>query len=74
MKITRKYENRMCFSDLKMGDVFAYENIIYIKTEILSPSTCANAVNLGNGLWSVFNLDDLVEKVDAELIIKDVGD
>ena len=73
MKITRQNDKNLQFEDIKAGEVFEYDNVIYLKTDKKS-SDDANAVNLETGIWAIFFLDDEVKRLDAELIIKGVGD
>lgn len=72
MKIN--YNHSKKFEDLKRGDVFAYNNYIWMAIQIMSTDDiddgAINAVCLSDGESTYFNQDDIVFLLDAELIIK----
>ena len=68
MKITVK-DKSTTFSDIKTGEVFAFESNIYIKTSKLK-SELANAVRLATGDWICFDESTPVNRVNAEVVIR----
>ena len=74
MKVTKKHNNNLTnFSILKTGDVFLYcNNHWYIKTEchILKSGSRINAVDIENGVFSLFSGEAEVKKVEAEMIVE----
>ena len=75
MKVIRETKKRTAsFFDLRIGDVFLFDNKPFIKTytyKIDSTDDFVNAVCLIDGKIYGFNVWDEIELVDAELTIKD---
>lgn len=74
MKIIKAGDNEITFKSLKWGDVFFIDsgNGYYMKTYDIDTEFDGvyNAVDIQNGEYATFELEDLVEKVDCELVIK----
>ena len=68
MKIIENYDDMKRFEYVECGDVFEYENILYMKITV--PGTCNNAVELTDGEALFFHESKLVRPVDCELRIK----
>lgn len=73
--VRKKAEN---FGSLNDGDVFIYEDDIYMKMEEVygcdkccsrSDHIVANAFCLGNGHWYIIEDSEVIKKVDAKLIV-----
>lgn len=73
MRIVRQDNKSEHFSDIKVGEVFEYDNSIYIRMEEIVGNK-ANAVNLATGIWATFFDDDDVDKLNAEVIIRNIED
>ncbi len=54
------------YKELEQGQLFLYEGILYIKTDIEKDEFIL-AVRLGNGGFAAFVEDTRVETVDAEI-------
>lgn len=73
MKITdERKDNKIEFQTLNLGDVFKWENEFFIKTWLIEnrEGLNFNAVRLENGAHTYFAVHNLVEPLDAELIIR----
>lgn len=71
MKITNKREDAVAFHTLKVLDVFIYEGDVYMKTNTNgSYGKDSNAICLSTGDHAWFFIENKVQPVDAELIIK----
>lgn len=75
MKIIRNdIEIEIYFDELTIGDVFKYENTIFLKTESIinyeGETGNYNAVELESGYYQWFNDGDLIYKIDCQLIIE----
>lgn len=57
------------FSSLRAGDVFIYDETIYIKVRVFD-SENINAVSVENGEPNCFFESTLVQRVDAKLVIE----
>ena len=68
MIITPNYDNMKKFEDIECGDVFEYENTLYMKIAV--PGTINNAVELSDGEALFFNDNKWVLPIDCELRIK----
>lgn len=67
--------NKVLFKDLKIGDVFTFEDSskFYMKTEtfyILNKYSNAFVLNSGSPFGGCIDPDSTVIKVDCELVIK----
>lgn len=85
MKIERVNNNGVELKELKSGDLFEYDDIIYLlcltedycitaETEEQLSTRLLNgkipmAVNISSGIVGVFSWDDIVKKVDYKLTI-----
>lgn len=73
MKVTKKHNNGLTnFNILEPGDVFLHCNHWYMKTEyhVLSGGGRVNAVDIQNGILSLFSEEAEVKKVEAEMIVE----
>lgn len=73
MKITKKHNDGLTnFNILEPGDVFLHCNRWYIKTEfhILNEGGRVNAVDIQNGVLSLFSEVAKVKKAEAEMIVE----
>ena len=72
MEIKRKSQNECKFGELKNGDVFEYDDSVYIKTDLKRGENGldANAVNVILGTWAYFTNADKIKWLSAELVIK----
>lgn len=69
MKITRSENKNVCeFSDIEIGDVFEYEERIYMRIGTIKPEQI-NAIRVTDG-YGVWFFKEKVMKLDAELVIK----
>lgn len=75
MEIKRKSQNECKFGELKNGDVFEYDDSVYIKTDLKRGEKPvgldANAVNVILGTWAYFTDTDKIKWLSAVLVIKD---
>lgn len=67
MKIERKDDNFCSFWEIVNGDVFIYQDDVYIKFD---DTNDLNAVNLRMGSGDWFEPDYKVKKINATLIIE----
>lgn len=71
MKITdERITDKVKFCDLPFGKVFEYKDIEYMKTHEILGDYDANAVNLDDGSFEFIDTVELVEPLDAELIVR----
>ncbi|MBQ4122255.1 hypothetical protein IJD44_00800 [bacterium] len=73
MKITDRFKRKeTAYRDVEAGVVFKYENEYYMTTEEITDNydDVCNCVNLGSGELLSFDIDTMVEVLDAELVIK----
>lgn len=74
MKINRLNEiKQKSFNSLKLGEVFIWDDKIYMKTtpiEIGNTKAVLNAVDLYNGYFETINSSDMVILMNAELNVK----
>lgn len=76
MKIIDKTKPTVAFYEVKQGDVFAYGEYLYMKTEVeyvdgdweICDRTI-NAIYLSNGSFAYFEDDQRVTLVDAQLVL-----
>lgn len=66
VKITDARLYLKTYKELEQGQLFLYEGILYIKTDIEKDEFIL-AVRLGNGEFALFVEDTRVEIVDAEI-------
>ena len=71
MKIENKIADNIDFEDIRVGDVFRYNEQIYMRTVSVGDiSVCYNAVNLESGALRRFDNYDLVTPLyDAKVVI-----
>lgn len=68
MKVEYHSSAKVCFSALSLGDVFAFEDCVYMKMG----NICGyNAVDLADGAVAVMDDDELVRVVEATVVCKD---
>lgn len=74
MKITDRFKRKeTAFRYVDCGVVFRYENEYYMATEELADSyddIYSNCVNLNSGELLYLEGDDMVEVLEAEMIVK----
>lgn len=73
MKITdKKSSMKPKFGNVLEGDCFIYESTVYLKTEEITDEIgdMINVINLENGALGWFANGEIVEPVEAELLIK----
>ena len=70
--VIKQNSNKVKFEELKVGDVFRSANIVYIKTNCITTDSGYdfNAYDLLNDDFCNFRDYEIVEKVDAELVVK----
>lgn len=74
MKIVDKTAKMTTFEHLSVGSVFRYRGILYMSTLLVfdnDNNDLANAVDLKDGDWTLFDDKDEVEVINAELTIKE---
>lgn len=71
MKIKRENSKRYEFGALNQGDVFEYDDSVYIKTELKRGENGldANAINVVLGTWMYFEHTVRTNLLNAELVI-----
>lgn len=57
------------FVDIEVGEFFKYHNDVYLKTSY-SSSVDSNAFDLSNNDQSFFELDDIIQAVNATVTIE----
>jgi len=68
MKVEYHSSAKVCFSALTRGDVFAFEDCIYMKMG----DVCGyNAVDLDNGSVDAIDNDELVRVVEAKVVCEE---
>ena len=67
MVIENRSNTKVQFSSLSNGDVFIYDDIIYIKVQ---EDEDLNAVSLENGALNCFFQTSFVQRVNAKLVIE----
>ena len=73
MKIIEEPKTYTVFSKLDPGDVFSYDGVWYMKTELIrSENLYLNAVDLLDGVPQYITPESTVEYRDVELRIKEV--
>lgn len=61
--------NKVCFTKLKVGDVFKYNGILFMKTMSISTvEHIYNVIRLDNGHYTDF-IDEYVEPVKGKFIM-----
>lgn len=75
MKIIEKENLNTTFDEIKIGECFkiAGTGMYFMRTSLtISPTTDRefNSVDLSNGCFDYFSIDNKVVKVDCELIVK----
>lgn len=68
MKITNKRDNIVFFKDVKIGDIFLYRNIPFMK--VSDDDDENNCVNMSDGDLQYIRHGELITPVKAELIIE----
>ncbi len=63
-------QRKIKFSSLRGGDVFIYDDTIYIKVKISYEDEDINAVSVENGEPNSFFESTLVQRVNAKLVIE----
>lgn len=71
MEIENKIADNIDFKDIRVGDVFRYNEQIYMRTvSVGAVGACYNAVNLESGAFRGFDNYDLVTPLyDAKVVI-----
>ena len=69
INIKQKKENKATFFSLENGQVFMYNNIVFMKMEEVMGSRM-NAIKLADGKQTNFNTGDIIEKIKAEINIE----
>lgn len=71
MRIVEKRVDKIKFSDVKVGEVFKFNNLFYMKTERVEyPDRIISAVVLCNGNLTNFCPFEAVEKANAFLKVE----
>lgn len=71
MKITFQEHETKRFEDLRTGDIFTFNDKVFIKTDQRDdPPNRVKAVNLSTGEMFHFGVNVHVHPVEAELIVK----
>lgn len=70
--VIEENNSKIKFKELKIGDVFRCNDIIYIRTSYLTTDTGYDfdAYDLDNDDFCNFSDNDIVEKVKAKLVIE----
>ena len=64
----RKEKNMVCFAVIKVGQVFQFDDNIYMKIDV--DSSACNAINLLNGTGLFLMPDSKVILLDAKVVIQ----
>ena len=74
MKVVDNTAKMTTFKNINVGGVFRYKSIFYMRTLLVfdnDNSDLANAVAIKDGDWTMFDNEDEVEVINAELTIKE---
>lgn len=70
-KINYEQNTIINFKEIRVGEIFYYNNFIFIRTEAsFDNNICFNVVCLNDGSFDYFEETDGIIKVDAEINIK----
>ena len=71
MNIIRKKSEKHLFNEVDVGRIFEYDNAIFIRfKDTASNGRIYNAICLDDGALICFMGDELIQFVDADLVIK----
>ena len=66
MKISQRYGEPMAFTEIEIGEVFFFYDKCYMRTAVIDEM---NALQLQTGIPICLGPNDVVQRVNAELVI-----
>lgn len=70
MNIIRKENKNHLFDEVNVGEIFEYDNSIFIRIrDTTSYGNLYNAVCIEDGVVTYFMDDDVIQFIDADLVI-----
>lgn len=70
MKIEYGHEIEWKLSSIAVGEVFEYDATLYLKTNELATLTERRCVCLENGIVTLFDEDEVVQKCEAKIVVE----
>ena len=69
LKIKAPINMKYPFRSVNRGDIFEFNEKYYMKTEIATIASTANAINIQNGEFAYFEPENLVYLLDGEMAL-----